>query len=167
MPHAISMFSIWENLTNTMHYCLTTVCAEGQTRWCTNGFLQSLNKPNLVFICFKINDTYCYWVHPVVSINCTSYAQLAPELSTQECAIDCQIWPTTSKEAINIWFQGKKNNILNLILLLMVWWSITTNEPGHVPSIWAFESVHVISKLLFHGPYSLSKARFLPCQTLL
>jgi hypothetical protein len=28
------------------------------------------------------------------------------------------------------------------------------------------ESVQ-LSKLLFHGPYSLSKARFLPCQTLL
>jgi hypothetical protein len=46
-----------------------------------------------------------------VSINCTSYAQLALKRSTQECAINCQIWPTISKEAINTWFQGKKEPI--------------------------------------------------------
>ena len=101
MPHALSMFSMWKDLTNTMHYCLPTVCAECQTRWGAYCFLQPLHKPNPVFICFRINDTYCYWVHLVVRINYTSNAQLAPELSTQESAIYCQIWPTTSNEAIN------------------------------------------------------------------
>ena len=37
-----------EDLTNTMHYCLPTVCAECQTRWGAYCFLQSLHKPNLV-----------------------------------------------------------------------------------------------------------------------
>ena len=48
----------------------------------------------------------------------------------------------------------------------MVWWSITTNEPGHVSSSWAL-NLYRLSKLLFQGPYNLSNARFLPFHTLL
>ena len=48
MPHALSMFSMSKDLTNTMHYCLPTVCAECQTRWGAYCILQPLHKPNLV-----------------------------------------------------------------------------------------------------------------------
>ena len=74
VPHALSMLYIWEYLTNSCHDCLTTICAKGQTRWGTYSFLNPLHEPNLVLIGFKINDSYCNWVHPVIPINCTSNA---------------------------------------------------------------------------------------------
>ena len=162
MPHALSMCSMWKDLTNTMHYCMPTVCAECQTRWGAYCFLQPLHKPNPVFICFRINDTYCYWIYPVMRINCTSNAQLAPNFPHKKVLSTAKYGLQPLRKPSTHGFRGKK--LLNLIFLLMVWWSITTNEPGHVSSSWAL-NLYRLSKLLFQGPYSLSNARFLPWYT--